>query len=89
MKYNRCGKSGLQLPTLSLGLMTVFKGDFETAHEIVCRAFDAGVTHFDLAYGYGGRDKIPAEEYFGRILKQDFAGRRDQLGGSRFNSRSR
>ena len=79
MKYNRCGKSGLQLPALSLGLMTVFKNDFETAREIVRRAFDAGVTHFDLAYVYGGRDKIPAEEYFGRMLKDDFAGRRDQL----------
>ena len=79
MKYNRCGRSGLQLPALSLGLMTVFKGEFETAREIVRRAFDAGVTHFDLAYGYGGRDKIPAEEYFGRMLKQDFAGHRDKL----------
>jgi len=79
MKYNRCGGSGLQLPALSLGLMTVFKGEFETARAIIRCAFDAGVTHFDLAHGYGGRDKIPAEEYFGRILKQDLAGRRDEL----------
>lgn len=82
MKYNRCGRSGILLPAISLGLWHNFGSvdDFPTAQNIIRRAFDLGVTHFDLANNYG---PVPgsAEENFGRILKQDFAAShlRDQL----------
>jgi L-glyceraldehyde 3-phosphate reductase len=78
--YKRCGKSGLKLPLISLGLWHNF-GDvdtFETGREIVRYAFDNGITHFDLANNYG---PLPgsAEENFGRILKKDFKHYRDEL----------
>jgi L-glyceraldehyde 3-phosphate reductase len=81
MKYNRSGKSGLLLPAISLGLWHNFGSvdDFKTAKNIIRRAFDRGVTHFDLANNYG---PVPgsAEENFGKILKKDFTGNlRDEL----------
>lgn len=80
MAYRRCGRSGLKLPAISLGLWHNFGGD--TPHELkrdLCRAaFDNGITHFDLANNYGPPPGS-AEEAFGEILKTDFAGYRDEL----------
>lgn len=80
MRYNRCGRSGLKLPAISLGLWHNFGSvdSFENARAMARRAFDLGITHFDLANNYG---PLPgsAEETFGRILKKDFAGYRDEL----------
>jgi L-glyceraldehyde 3-phosphate reductase len=78
--YRRCGRSGLQLPAVSLGLWHNFGGDrpLETQREILRRAFDLGVTHFDLANNYGP-PYGSAEENFGRILAADFAPYRDEL----------
>ena len=80
MIYRRCGKSGLQLPAISLGLWHNFGHD--TPHQVkrdICRtAFDHGITHFDLANNYGPPPGS-AEEAFGEILKTDFAGYRDEL----------
>ena len=80
MEYRRCGRSGLQLPAISLGLWHNFGGD--TPHELkrtLCRtAFDLGITHFDLANNYGPPPGS-AEEAFGQILKTDFAPYRDEL----------
>lgn len=80
MKYNRCGKSGLKLPAISLGLWHNFGGmtPFENGREMVHRAFDLGITHFDLANNYGPPPGS-AEENFGRILKQDLWAYRDEL----------
>lgn len=80
MRYNRCGRSGLHLPAVSLGLWHNFGGVdvFETARAMVLRAFDLGITHFDLANNYGPPPGS-AEENFGRILRQDLAGYRDEL----------
>jgi L-glyceraldehyde 3-phosphate reductase len=80
MTYNRCGRSGLQLPALSLGLWHNFGGDraFETGRAICRRAFDLGITHFDLANNYGPPPGA-AEANFGRLLKTDFAPYRDEL----------
>src|SRR5215470_9906154 len=81
MKYNRCGKSGLLLPALSLGLWHNFGGVdvFQDGKEIIRHAFDKGITHFDLANNYGPPPGS-AEENFGRILKKDFPGHlRDEL----------
>jgi L-glyceraldehyde 3-phosphate reductase len=80
MLYRRCGKSGLQLPAISLGLWHNFGGVdvFENCRAMLRRAFDLGITHFDLANNYGPPPGS-AEENFGRILKQDFAGYRDEL----------
>jgi L-glyceraldehyde 3-phosphate reductase len=80
MPYNRVGRSGLRLPAISLGLWQNFGDDrpIETQRAIIRRAFDLGVTHFDLANNYG----VPAgsaETNFGRILAEDFAGLRDEL----------
>jgi L-glyceraldehyde 3-phosphate reductase len=80
MTYRFCGRSGLRLPALSLGLWQNFGTDRpeETQRAILRRAFDRGVTHFDLANNYGppyGR----AEENLGRYLRDDFAGLRDEL----------
>ena len=80
MSYRRCGKSGLKLPAVSLGLWHNFGDD--TPHQVkrdICRtAFDQGITHFDLANNYG---PLPgsAELAFGQILREDFAGYRDEL----------
>src|SRR3954469_24356107 len=78
--YRRCGRSGLKLPAVSLGLWHNFGDDkpIETQRAILRRAFDRGVTHFDLANNYGppyGR----AEENFGRYLVDDFSPYRDEL----------
>lgn len=80
MVYNTCGRSGLKLPAISLGLWHNFGDD--TPHNIkrtICQtAFDLGITHFDLANNYGPPPGS-AELAFGRILKEDFAGLRDEL----------
>ena len=80
MPYRRTGRSGLMLPAVSLGLWQNFGGDrpMEAQRAIIRRAFDLGITHFDLANNYGP-PYGSAEENFGRILKADLAGRRDQL----------
>ena len=80
MSYNRCGRSGLLLPAISLGLWQNFGGDrpLQTSRAIVRRAFDLGITHFDLANNYGP-PYGSAEENFGRILAQDLAPYRDEL----------
>jgi L-glyceraldehyde 3-phosphate reductase len=80
MKYNRCGKSGLKLPAVSLGLWHNFGhvDQFENARAILRLAFDLGITHFDLANNYGPPPGS-AEENFGKILKMDFAGSRDEM----------
>jgi L-glyceraldehyde 3-phosphate reductase len=81
MKYNRCGKSGLLLPAISLGLWHNFGSVdvFDNGRAIIRRAFDRGVTHFDLANNYGP-EPGSAEENFGLILKKDFPGYlRDEL----------
>lgn len=81
MKYNRCGKSGILLPAISLGLWHNFGSvdDFENGRAIIRRAFDRGITHFDLANNYGPAPGT-AEENFGKILKADFTGHlRDEL----------
>src|SRR5215212_9623399 len=78
--YRRCGRSGLRLPPVSLGLWHNFGSvdPYETARATVLRAFDLGVTHFDLANNYGP-EPGSAEETFGRILARDLAGHRDEL----------
>lgn len=80
MIYNRCGKSGLLLPALSLGLWHNFgsNGNFDTMQQMCYTAFDHGVTHFDLANNYG---PVPgaAEENFGRILQKGLGVYRDEL----------
>jgi L-glyceraldehyde 3-phosphate reductase len=80
MPYRRCGRSGLQLPAISLGLWWNFGHDrpFETSRAIVRRAFDLGVTHFDLANNYGP-PYGSAEENFGRLLREDLRPYRDEL----------
>ncbi|MCD2176773.1 L-glyceraldehyde 3-phosphate reductase [Rhizobium sp. C1] len=80
MKYNRCGKSGLKLPAISLGLWHNFGEDtpMATKRDICRTAFDLGITHFDLANNYGPPPGS-AETAFGDILKTDFAGYRDEL----------
>ncbi len=80
MRYNRCGRSGLKLPVISLGLWHNFGGvdDFENARAMIRRSFDLGITHFDLANNYGPPPGS-AEETFGRILREDLAGHRDEL----------
>jgi L-glyceraldehyde 3-phosphate reductase len=80
MQYRRCGGSGLKLPAISLGLWQNFGGDApsERMRAIVRRAFDLGITHFDLANNYGPPPGS-AEENFGRILATDLAGHRDEL----------
>src|SRR5437868_1403687 len=80
MPYRRTGRSGLLLPAITLGLWQNFGGDrpIETQRAIIRRAFDLGITHFDLANNYGP-PYGSAEENFGRILQSDLAGRRDQL----------
>ena len=80
MTYRRCGSSGIRLPAISLGLWHNFGGvdSLENARAILCRAFDLGVTHFDLANNYGP-PYGSAEQTFGRILKMDLAPYRDEL----------
>ena len=80
MNYRRCGKSGIRLPEISLGLWHNFGSVdvFENFRKILWRAFDKGITHFDLANNYG---PLPgsAEENFGIILKKDFNNLRDEM----------
>jgi L-glyceraldehyde 3-phosphate reductase len=80
MTYRRCGKSGLKLPAISLGLWHNFGHDTqpERSRKIVFAAFDLGITHFDLANNYGPPPGS-AEEFFGSVLKSDFAAHRDEL----------
>jgi len=80
MTYRRCGRSGLMLPAVSLGLWHNFGGDrpFEGQRAILRRAFDLGITHFDLANNYGP-PYGSAEANFGRILRSDFRAHRDEL----------
>jgi len=80
IEYKRCGKSGVHLPAISLGLWHNFGGVdvFENGKEIIFHAFDQGITHFDLANNYGP-PAGSAEENFGRILKNDLASYRDEL----------
>ena len=80
MPYRRCGRSGLKLPAISLGLWQNFGGDdvFETGRDMLRYAFDHGVTHFDLANNYGP-PYGSAEENFGRVMATDFKSHRDEL----------
>jgi L-glyceraldehyde 3-phosphate reductase len=80
MPYRRCGRSGLKLPAISLGLWWNFGGDrlFEASRAIVRRAFDRGITHFDLANNYGP-PYGSAEETFGKIVAHDLRPYRDEL----------
>jgi L-glyceraldehyde 3-phosphate reductase len=80
MSYRRCGNSGIQLPEISLGLWNNFGDDsrLDTQRAILRRAFDRGVTHFDLANNYGP-PAGSAEINFGRILREDFLPYRDEL----------
>jgi len=80
MQYRRSGRSGLKLPAVSLGLWHNFGGvdAIENARAMLCRAFDLGITHFDLANNYGPPPGS-AEATFGRILSQDFKPYRDEL----------
>ncbi len=78
--YRRCGRSGLQLPAISLGLWHNFGGisQLESARAMLLRAFDLGITHFDLANNYGPPPGS-SEETLGRVLKSDLAQHRDEL----------
>lgn len=80
MQYRRCGKSGIKLPLLSLGLWHNFgdNDDFENARDILRTAFDHGITHFDLANNYGPPYGT-AEKNFGKIFQEDFKKYRDEL----------
>ncbi|MEX0628533.1 MAG: aldo/keto reductase [Cucumibacter sp.] len=80
MHYRHCGQSGLKLPVISLGLWQNFGGtrDYDSAFEILGHAFDAGITHFDLANNYGPPPGS-SEELFGQVLARDFRPYRDEL----------
>jgi L-glyceraldehyde 3-phosphate reductase len=80
MQYRRCGRSGLKLPGISLGLWHNFgtRADHEACRAMMRTAFDLGITHFDLANNYGP-EPGSAEERAGRILREDFLGHRDEL----------
>jgi L-glyceraldehyde 3-phosphate reductase len=80
MQYNPCGNSGLKLPAISLGLWHNFGrvDKYENSRKILQKAFDLGITHFDLANNYGPPPGS-AEEIFGRALKNDLAGFRDEM----------
>jgi L-glyceraldehyde 3-phosphate reductase len=80
MEYRRCGRTGLKLPAISLGMWHNFgtRADHDTCRAMMHTAFDLGVTHFDLANNYGP-EPGSAEERTGRILREDFSGHRDEL----------
>ncbi|NMB70550.1 MAG: L-glyceraldehyde 3-phosphate reductase, partial [Bacteroidales bacterium] len=80
MKYRRCGKSGIDLPVISLGLWHNFGhyDDFANIRKMLHFAFDHGITHFDLANNYGPPPGA-AEENFGKVLHSDFKGYRDEM----------
>ncbi len=81
MKYNYSGKSGLKLPSISLGLWHNFNktDDFDNMRDMLTCAFDLGITHFDLANNYGRPFAGSAEENFGKFLKNEFASYRDEM----------
>lgn len=80
MEYNRCGKSGILIPKISLGLWHNFGGvdTYENGKDMVLRAFELGITHFDLANNYGPPPGS-AEETFGKILRQELSAHRDEM----------
>lgn len=80
MQYNRCGRSGLKLPAISLGLWHNFGNvdEYKTARKIIRTAFDNGITHFDLANNYGPPPG-EAEKVFGKILQEGFSSYRDEM----------
>jgi L-glyceraldehyde 3-phosphate reductase len=80
MEYNRCGNSGILMPKISLGLWHNFGGvdTYEKGKDMVLRAFELGITHFDLANNYGPPPGS-AEETFGKILRQELAAHRDEM----------
>src|SRR5512147_1450976 len=80
IRYNRCGKSGLRLPAISLGLWHNFgeTDNFENCREMIRYAFDSGITHFDLANNYGPPPGS-AEENFGKVIDKDLHRFRDEL----------
>src|SRR5512140_2107912 len=80
MRYNRCGRSGLKLPAISLGLWHNFGGvdSYDAARAITVRSFDLGITHFDAANNYGPPPGS-AEETFGQIMAKDLRPYRDEL----------
>jgi L-glyceraldehyde 3-phosphate reductase len=80
MNYNRCGKSGIKLPAISLGLWQNFGGNqpLENSRAMILKAFDLGITHFDLANNYGP-PAGSAEETFGQVFKKDLVPYRDEL----------
>ena len=81
MQYKRCGRSGVLLPKVSLGLWQNFgvNNDYDTMKEIILTAFDHGVTHFDLANNYGFPAGGKAEENFGKILHEELGAYRDEM----------
>lgn len=81
MTYRRCGKSGLQLPLISMGCWHNFGelDDQSVARQILHRSFDLGITHFDLANNYGHPAIGSAESFVGQVLRQDFRAHRDEL----------
>lgn len=81
MPYRRTGRSGLKLPAISLGLWHNFGDDvpIENQRAVLRRAFDLGITHFDLANNYGPPPYGSAETNFGRILREDFSSYREEL----------
>lgn len=81
MEYKRCGRSGLLLPRMSLGLWQNFGNEkpLEEQEAILCHAFDRGITHFDLANNYGHPNRGLAEENFGKVLKNSLGAYRDEL----------
>ena len=80
MKYNRCGRSGIKLPAISLGLWHNFGGvdPFDVSRDMILRAFDLGITHFDIANNYGPPPGS-AEDTFGKVLKDDLSAYRDEM----------
>lgn len=81
MQYARCGRSGIQLPKVSLGLWQNFgtEKSIEDQKKIIFRAFDRGITHFDLANNYGHPARGKAEENFGTILREELSAYRDEM----------
>ena len=81
MKYRRAGRSGVLLPEVSLGLWQNFglEKPLEEQRQILLRAFDLGITHFDLANNYGAPARGKAEENFGKVLASDLKPYREQL----------
>ena len=81
MKYNKCGESGLKLPTVSLGLWHNFgaQDNYEIMKQLCFTAFDNGITHFDIANNYGFPNVGTAEENFGKILREEMYSHRDEM----------